>query len=601
MIGLDLKTGLKADLKPGEQRHSKAAHTRLAMSFARRRLLIGLALAVGFASVSASAFYRQVFETQFLQEEGAKRFLRDREIPARRGIITDRNGEPLAISTSVATIWADPQLLIERGVALEALALALEEPADALAARIAQSAARGRRYMYLQRRVEPHRARAVEDVVETYRLGGIGMETEYRRFYPGGEILSQVIGFTGIDDQGQEGIELIRNNQLKANPGRRRVIQDGHRRIVEEVEQLRAPVHGEDIALSIDQRLQFLAYRELKRAVDEHRAIGGSAALLDVSTGEILALVNQPSFNPNQPRRESAETRRNRALTDVFEPGSTVKPFVIAAALERGIVKPQTAIDTSPGVLQIGRNRVRDYRNLGRLDTTGVLTKSSNVGVVKIAQQMDPAVLWQLYGHLGFGKTTEVGFPGERTGFLSHYARWSHFEHATLTFGYGLNVTTLQLAQAYAIIAADGLKRPTTLFRRDRIPPAERVFTPETARAVREMLETVVSSAGTARRAAIPGYRVAGKTGTAKKATEGGYIDGKYQSVFVGMAPVSAPRFVMVVMIDEPRGKDYFGGIVAAPTFASVMQAALRLYNVAPDDPTHPLILTSTKAPEVKR
>ncbi|MEA1048710.1 penicillin-binding transpeptidase domain-containing protein [Lamprobacter modestohalophilus] len=583
-----------SQVKQSYQRLQEAERQRMKKRFGERRFLIGAALAMAFVSVTASAFYRQVVETDFLQDEGAKRFLRDREIPARRGIIMDRNHHPLAISTSVATIWADPQLLAERSDALEPLARALEEPTADLAAKVSEYAAKGRRYMYLQRRVEPHRARAVEDVVETYRLNGIGMETEYRRFYPGGEIFSQVVGFTNIDNQGQEGIELVANNALKAAPGKRRVIQDGHRRIVEEVEQLQAPEHGEDIVLSIDQRLQFLAYRELKRAVEENKAVGGSATLLDVTTGEILALVNQPSFNPNQPRQESPEERRNRALTDVFEPGSTVKPFVVAAALERGLVHPHSPISTSPGVMQVGRNRVRDYRNLGQLDTTSVITKSSNVGVVKIAQQMDRAVLWQLYRRLGFGQTSNVGFPGERSGYLPHFDGWSSFEHATLAFGYGLNVTTLQLAQAYAIIAADGISRPATLLRRDSVPPGERVFAPETAQAVRLMLETVVSADGTARRAAIPGYRVAGKTGTAKKATERGYVDGKYQSVFVGLAPVTSPRFVMVVMIDEPSGKEYYGGAVAAPTFARVMPAALRLYNVAPDDPKHPLILTSS-------
>ncbi|MBK1616985.1 cell division protein [Lamprobacter modestohalophilus] len=583
-----------SQVKNAYQRLHEAERQRRKKRFGERRFLIGAALVMAFVSVTASAFYRQVVETDFLQDEGAKRFLRDREIPARRGIIMDRNHQPLAISTSVATIWADPQLLAERSDALEPLARALEEPTADLAAKVSEYAAKGRRYMYLQRRVEPHRARAVEDVVETYRLNGIGMETEYRRFYPGGEIFSQVVGFTNIDNQGQEGIELVANNALKAAPGKRRVIQDGHRRIVEEVEQLQAPEHGEDIVLSIDQRLQFLAYRELKRAVEENKAVGGSATLLDVTTGEILALVNQPSFNPNQPRQESAEERRNRALTDVFEPGSTVKPFVVAAALERGLVHPHSPISTSPGVLQVGRNRVRDYRNLGQLDTTSVITKSSNVGVVKIAQQMDRAVLWQLYRRLGFGQTSNVGFPGERSGYLPHFDGWSNFEHATLAFGYGLNVTTLQLAQAYAIIATDGISRPATLLRRDSVPAGERVFAPETAQAVRLMLETVISTEGTARRAAIPGYRVAGKTGTAKKATERGYVDGKYQSVFVGLAPVTSPRFVMVVMIDEPGGKEYYGGAVAAPTFARVMPAALRLYNVAPDDPKHPLILTSS-------
>lgn len=588
-----------ADFHHDRQFRRKSSPKRAIASFGARRATLGVVLIAAFASVTASAFYRQIVETDFLQDEGAKRFLRDREIPARRGIIMDRNHEPLAISTAVSTIWADPQMLSSRPDAFEALALALEEPVDEIAAQIRRYADKDRRYMYLKRRVEPHCARAVEDVIETYRLSGIGMDTEYRRFYPAGETFGQILGFTGVDDQGQEGIELVRNDALKANPGKRRVIQDGHRRIVEEVEQLQPPEHGEDIVLSIDRRLQFIAYRELKRAVDKHRAVGGSATLLDVTTGEVLALVNQPSFNPNQPRKESAEQRRNRALTDVFEPGSTVKPFVVAAALERGLVSPSTPINTSPGTLHIGSNRVRDYRNLGQLNTTSVITKSSNIGVVKIAQQMDRAVLWQLYQRLGFGKPTEVGFPGERTGYLPHYEGWSRFEHATLAFGYGLNVTSLQLAQAYAVIAADGVSRPATLFRRDTLPEGERIFSAKTAKTVRGMMETVVSAKGTARRAAIPGYRVAGKTGTAKKATGRGYVDGKYQSVFVGMAPVSKPRFVMVVMIDEPGGKDYYGGLVAAPTFANVMPAALRLYNVAPDDPKHPLILTS--APEAGR
>lgn len=587
----------RADVQHPYRYREVVSATGAAARFVRRRLAVGLLLVTAFAAVTASAFYRQVVETDFLKDEGAKRFLRDREIPARRGIILDRNGEPLAISTAVSTVWADPQLLVGRTDALASLARALEEPEDEIAAKIRGYSEKGRRYMYLKRRVEPYCARAVEDVVETYRLSGVGMDTEYRRFYPGGEIFGQLIGFTGVDDQGQEGIELVRNEQLKASPGKRRVIQDGHRRIVEEVEQLRAPQHGEDILLSVDQRLQFLAYRELKRAVDRHQAVGGSAVLVEVQTGEILALVNQPSFNPNQPRQESAEQRRNRALTDVFEPGSTIKPFVVAAALERGIVRPHTPINTDPGVLRVGRNRVRDYRNLGQLDTTTVVAKSSNVGIVKIAQQMDRSVLWHLYRRLGFGETTEAGFPGERTGFLPNYEGWSNFEHATLAFGYGLNVTALQLAQAYAIIAADGINRPVTLFRQDQIPEGERVFSPETARSVRLMLETVVSKEGTARRAAIPGYRVAGKTGTAKKASARGYVDGKYQSVFVGMAPVSQPRFVMVVMIDEPGGEDYYGGLVAAPTFADVMPAALRLYNVPPDDPSHPLILTSAAEP----
>jgi cell division protein FtsI (penicillin-binding protein 3) len=405
-------------------------------------------------------------------------------------------------------------------------------------------------------------------------------------------MFGHLIGFTNIDDRGQEVVELAYDERLAASPGMRRVIMDGRGRVVEEVEQIEPPIHGENLRLSLDRRLQFLAYRELKRAVEEHRARSASAVLLQVDTGEVLAMVNQPSFNPNKARSGPPRNRRNRALTDVFEPGSTVKPFVVAAALDSGVVAPHTPVNTSPGYYSVGSNRVRDYRNLGSLDVTSVITKSSNVGVVKIAERLDRAKLWEIYRRLGFGRTTETRFPGERAGYLSSFEGWSEFEYATHAFGYGLNVTTLQLARAYAVIAADGMRRPVTLFRQDNASRGEeRVFSVRATRQVREMMETVVSPDGTARRAAIPGYRIAGKTGTAKKATSRGYEAGKYQSVFAGIAPASRPRFVMVVMIDEPSGRDYYGGIVAAPTFAKVMQAALRLYNVPPDDSGSELLL----------
>ncbi|TVQ86115.1 MAG: penicillin-binding protein 2 [Chromatiaceae bacterium] len=578
------------------RRRRAAQAKRRPPSFAARRLVLGVVLSAAFVSVLGSAFYRQVLETEFLRSEGEKRFLRTREIPARRGMVTDRNGVPLAISTAVTTIWADPRQLVDRDDALTDLATALEMPLAELRERLATATARRRHFMYLRRRVEPQIARAVEGVIDAHRLAGVGMDTEYRRYYPGGEMLGHVIGYTNIDDEGQEGIELAYESVLAARPGARRVVQDGRGRVVAEIEQLRAPEHGQDLALSIDRRLQFLMYRELMRAVKEHRAASGSAVLIDIQTGEVLALVNQPAYNPNTPRSEPADQRRNRALTDVFEPGSTVKPFVVAAGLEAGIITPRTSIHTSPGVYQVGNNRVRDIRNLGTLDVTAVITRSSNIGVVKIAQQMDRASLWRVYNELGFGQPTAVAFPGERTGRLPHFQRWSSFEHATLAFGYGLNVTTLQLAQAYAVLAADGVRRPLTLFRRDSIPPGERVFSEDTARKVRLMMETVVATdRGTARRAAVPGYRVGGKTGTAKKATARGYVAGKYQSVFAGMAPIPQPRFVMVVMIDEPGGQHFYGGIVAAPTFATVMQAALRLYNVPPDDPQASLLLAANR------
>ena len=565
-------------------------------NFGRRRTALALMLSAAFLSLIGASFYRQVLEHEFLKDEGEKRFVREREIAARRGMVTDRNGEPLAISTSVSTVWADPRLLAGRAEAIPALANALEVEPQQLRARLDQYVRDRKHFIFLKRRIEPQSARAVADVVDGQKLTGVGMDTEYRRYYPGGEMFGHVVGFTNVDDAGQEGVELVFNDWLSADPGKRRVIQDGRGHVVEEVEQIKPPSHGNDLVLSIDRRLQFLAYRELKRAVQEHQALSGSAVLLDVRTGEVLAMVNQPSFNPNTARSESIESRRNRALTDVFEPGSTVKPFVVASALEAGLINPRTPVNTAPGFLAVGSNRVKDIHNYGVLDATGVITKSSNVGVVKIAQRMDRAVLWQVYGQLGFGRATNVQFPGERTGFLPHFEGWSRFEHATLAFGYGLNVTTLQLAQAYAVLANDGVRRPVSLRKVDAIPAGERVFSEQTARAVRLMIETVVSDKGTARRAAVPGYRVGGKTGTAKKATGRGYAKGKYQAVFAGMAPITDPRFVMVVMIDEPGGTKYYGGLVAAPTFAKVMQAALRLYNVPPDDPRGSLRLAAVGA-----
>lgn len=540
------------------------------------------------------AFYRQVIETGFLQTQGALRHLRDMEIPARRGMILDRNGEPLAVSSPVPTLWADPSVLIRHLEHVADLAAALDLDAAELRERLVAN--QGRRFMYLKRRAHPQEAQAVAELVERAALKGIHTQTEYRRFYPSAEVFGHVIGFTDIDDRGQEGIERSFDAQLRAHSGLRRVIQDGLSNQIAELERLHAPRDGRDLTLSLDRRLQFIAYRELKRAVQKNKAIGGTAVILDVGTGEILAMVNQPGYNPNAGRVGDAATWRNRALTDVFEPGSSIKPFVVAVALETGIVGPHTPIDTRPGTLTVGRNRVRDVHNYGLLDTTGVITKSSNVGVVKLALRMDRSILWQLYDRLGFGTRTDCGFPGESAGVLPHFRGWNSFEHATLAFGYGLSTNALQLARSYAVLAADGLRRPVTLIKRPDGPPSGvRVLSAQTTRAVRAMMETVVSAKGTARGAAIDGYRVAGKTGTAKKsAGREGYSARRYQAVFAGMVPADKPRFVMVTMIDEPRGDAYYGGLVAAPVFAEVMESALRLYNVPPDDPASALLLAST-------
>ena len=548
----------------------------------RRALLAGFGLAV--LVLTGAVFYRQVLETDYLTAEGERRFVREREIPARRGMVLDRNGEPLAVSTPMKTVWADPRLLSKHPEAIAPLAKILGVDAKQLAQKVETNSKKG--FIYLKRRVEPKVAGDVQVLAEQIKELGVALDTEYRRYYPGGEVFGHIIGFTDIEDRGQEGLERAFEESLAARPGMRRVLQDGQGKVVEEIEQIHAPNNGKDLTLSLDQGLQFIAYRELMRAVQLHRAAAGTAVVLDVTTGEVLAMVNQPAFNPNDLQGGQGDNRRNRALTDVMEPGSTAKPLVVAAALDLGKVTPDTSFNTSGGRLAIGGKTVKDVHAYGTLTTTGIITKSSNVGVVKIAMMMERETLWSLYDRLGFGKPTGVQFPGESGGRLRHYKRWSTFEHATQAFGYGFNVTALQLAQGYAVIAADGVKRQVSLLKREKSPAEERVLKATTARQVRAMMETVVSDKGTAKLAAIEGYRVAGKTGTAKKSSgRRGYTAGRYQSVFAGMVPVSNPRLVMVVMIDEPRGKAYYGGLVAAPVFSKVMTEAVRIFNVPPDDP----------------
>jgi cell division protein FtsI (penicillin-binding protein 3) len=554
----------------------------------RRALLAGFGLAV--LVLTGTVFYRQVLETDYLTAEGERRCVREREIPASRGMILDRNGEPLGVSTPMKTVWADPRLLSKHPEAIAPLAKILGLDAKQLAQKIETSSKKG--FIYLKRRIEPSIAREVQAFAEQFKELGVALDTEYRRYYPGGEVFGHIIGFTDIEDRGQEGLERAFEESLAARPGMRRVLQDGQGKVVEEIEQIQAPHNGNDLTLSLDQGLQFIAYRELMRAVQLHKAAAGTAVVLDVTTGEVLAMVNQPAFNPNDLQGGKGDNRRNRALTDVMEPGSTAKPLVVAAALNLGKVTPNTAFNTSGGRLSIGGKTVKDVHAYGTLTTTGIITKSSNVGVVKIAMMMERETLWSLYNRLGFGRPTGIQFPGESGGRLRHYKRWSTFEHATQAFGYGFNVTAMQLAQAYAVLAADGVKREVSLLKRLAPASEERVLKASTAREVRAMMETVVSDKGTAKLAAVEGYRVAGKTGTAKKSSgRRGYTAGKYQSVFAGMVPAGNPRLVMVVMIDEPHGKAYYGGLVAAPVFATVMTEALRIFNVPPDDPIHSLTL----------
>lgn len=544
---------------------------------ARRVFVLGL-FAFAMMSLVARAVDLQVLKRDFLQGQGDARQQRVVEIPAHRGMITDRNGEALAISTPVDSVWANPQETMLARERLPELARLLGIDGDELHRRLAERA--DREFIYLQRHINPDLAREVMDL----EIPGVALQREYRRYYPMGEVTAHVVGFTDIDDRGQEGLELAYDQWLAGEPGAKRVIRDRLGRSVEDVERIRAPRAGREIRLSIDRRVQYLAYRELKAAVQRHGARSGSAVVLDVTTGEVLAMVNQPSFNPNSRKGLRGELYRNRAVTDVFEPGSTIKPFTIAAALEAGLVKPASEINTAPGYYRVSGHTIRDARNYGVIDISHIIIKSSNVGASKLALALEPRDLWSMFSSVGFGQVTGSGFPGEAAGVLTDASRWRELERATLSFGYGLSVTPLQLAQAYGAIAGDGVMRTASFVLGAEGGTAERVMPADTARRIRGMLEGVVSREGTGIRAAVNGYRVAGKTGTVHKSTAGGYAENRYVSVFAGMAPASHPRLVSVVMINEPSTGEYYGGVVAAPVFSNIMGGALRLLDVPPDD-----------------
>jgi cell division protein FtsI (penicillin-binding protein 3) len=562
-----------------KKRKGQQAEIKRVPSYRARRITVLVVMALAFASLIWQSIDRQVFQTAFLQEQGERRYLRVVEVDASRGMITDRNGEPLAISTPVKSVAANPRQLQSDVQTIGALSSTLNLDPDRL--RRLLSSDRG--FVYLRRRINPDLA----DEVAKLDLQGIDLLPEYRRFYPSGEVAAQMVGFTNIDDRGQEGLELLYNDWLSGTSGAKRVIKDGRGHVVEQVENIQSPAPGKDLVTSLDRRLQFLAYRELKAAVNKRHARSGSAVILDVHTGEVLAMVNSPSYNPNARRAVHQGSLRNRAATDVYEAGSTIKPFSVAAAMDQGKISPDTPIDVNPGQLKVGHYLVRDAHNYGLIDVATVLRKSSNVGASKIALSLEPETLWKAYSKVGFGETTGSEFPGESSGRLPYFTDWSPFEQATLSFGYGLSVTPLQLARAYAALANGGILLPVSLLKLDRPPKGERVMRRSTARNMVKMLEAVVSRQGTAPRAAIPGYRVAGKTGTAKKSVAGGYAEDKYLSLFVGMAPASDPRLVMAVFIDEPKGHEFYGGLVAAPVFAKVMSGALRLLNIPPDKPWH--------------
>lgn len=518
----------------------------------------------------------QVLDRQFLQHQGDMRHVGIVPISAHRGRIIDRNGELLAISTPVKSVWVNPKEFEASDRDLKTLADVLGLSPKALRDRVSVT---DRSFVYLKRRISPELA----DQAMALQIPGIYADREFRRYYPTGEVTSHLLGFNNVDDQGQEGLELAYNDWLKGVLGARRMIRDGKRRLIEDLEIVKPPVAGKDLVISVDQRLQYLAYRELKKAVLQHKARSGSLVLLDAENGEVLAMVNQPPFNPNSRLKLSGSVTRNRAITDVFEPGSTIKPFLVACALELGKVRPDTIIDTTPGQMRVGHNVVKDVHNYGVLDVTRILQKSSNVGVTKIALNLPSNKFWAFYNNLGFGQPLDTGFPGEASGRLTEHQSWRQFEQATLSFGYGLSTSLLQLGRAYLALANDGAIPMVSLLKRDKPAETHRIMSEKSARTVLGMLEQVVTREGTALKASVPGYRIAGKTGTVKKTGARGYQESAYLSLFAGMAPASDPKLVMVVLIDEPSAGEYYGGAVAAPVFSSVMEGALRQLNIPPD------------------
>jgi cell division protein FtsI (penicillin-binding protein 3) len=543
-----------------------------------RARVVLIALVAGFAVLAARAVYLQALRTDFLQEKGDARYSRVLEIPATRGRILDRNGEALAVSTPVRSVWAIPADVDAGGDTRRKLAALLSLSKVELDKKLADA---GKDFVYLKRQISPETAAAVEAL----GLKGIHQHPEYRRYYPGGEVTAHLVGFTGIDDAGQEGIELAHQATLGGKPGSRRVIRDRLGRIVEDVESIRPGRDGADLVLSIDSKIQSLAFGALKAAVVQHRAKAGAVIVVDVRSGEVLALANMPSYNPNNRARLTGAQLRNRVITDLFEPGSTLKPFTVALALESGKVSASTIVHTGPGSLTFAHYTIRDVHPAAAQSVAQVLARSSNVGAAKLALGLPREAMWDFYKRVGFGTPPELGFPGAAAGRLRPYQTWRPVEQATLGYGMGMSLSLAQLARAYTVFARDGELVPLTLVKSGAAVSGDKVLSADTARAVRAMLEQAVQPSATGPRARVMGWRVAGKTGTAHKQENGGYAPDKYLSSFVGLAPVSAPRLVVAVMLDEPSAGQHYGGAVAAPVFAQVIQGALRLLGVPHDAP----------------
>jgi cell division protein FtsI (penicillin-binding protein 3) len=560
---------------------SLPALVRLPVWRARIALFAFLAAFLVLAGRSA---YLQSLKTGFLQEKGEARYARVLEIPATRGRIVDRNGDALAISTPVKSVWAIPDDVSATPAQLRSLATLLGQDSQEVERRLS---AAERDFVYLKRQIPPETA----ERVAALGIPGVHQQSEYRRYYPGGETMAHVIGFTGVNDAGQEGIELAQQSVLGGAPGSRRVIKDRLGRIVEDMESIRAAQDGRNLTLAIDSKIQNIAFGALKAAVEAHRAKAGAIVVLDVHTGEVLALANLPTYNPNNRTRLTGAQLRNRVMTDSFEPGSTLKPFTVGLALQSGRLTLQSTIQTSPGTLTIANYTIHDAHPGGAMTPAQVIQKSSNVGAAKIALSLPKEEMHDMFRRIGFGTAPKLGFPGESSGRLREAKNWRPIEQATMAYGHGISVSLIQLARAYTVFARDGDLAPLTLMRSDAPAQGERVFSPEIAREMRAMLESAVQPGGTAPRARITGWRVAGKTGTAHKQENGGYAAHKYVSSFVGFAPVSQPRLVIAVMLDEPSAGQYYGGAVAAPVFAQVMQGALRLIGAPYDAPLTPLEL----------
>jgi cell division protein FtsI (penicillin-binding protein 3) len=554
-----------------------------------RSRLVLVVLFAAFAALAVRALWLQGVSTEFLQEQGKNRYQRTLELPATRGKIMDRNGEVLASSLPVKAVWAIPEDVLKSPPAkLSELARLLEMPEKELRKKLDSD----RTFVYLKRQVEMD----VIAQIEKLKIAGLDTRKEYKRFYPQGEVMTHMVGFTNVEDVGQESMELAQQKTLVGAPGSRRVIKDRLGRIVEDLGFAREPHDGKDLTLSVDSKLQYIAFTHIKNAVEKFNAKAGAAVVLDVKTGEVLALANYPTYNPNDRRVLTGEQLRNRVITDTFEPGSTLKPFTVALALDTKRVTPDTMYQTAPGYMVIGDRRIRDMHVYGTMSVSGIIQKSSNIGMAKIALPIPPQEMWEMFTKSGFGQQPKFGFPGAVAGRVRPYKSWRPIEQANMAFGHGISVSLLQLARSYMIFARDGDIIPLSFQKLTEPPVGQQVISPQTARQVRTMLESVVGPEGTASKAQVPGYRVGGKTGTAQKLINGRYSNTRNIGSFVGIAPMSNPRFIIAVMVDDPTGAFRTGGWVAAPTFAALAASALRAANVPPDSsvtdiiiPEHPL------------